>query len=125
MSATVKSVKITATAKPESAAKKERPWMKRNKSWKLTEIFWLNVKTYEPRHEMKESNHKPINTHMKVGNLASALQTIFHTLKRITSTSSTIHERPYTCRYTQILSYKHGKILVINTSQINFLSIEK
>ena len=55
-----KSVNTTAMTKPASATKKERPWMKRNKSWKLTEIFWLNVKTCEPKNEMKGSNHKNI-----------------------------------------------------------------
>lgn len=40
-----KSVIATATAKPANANRKERPWMNRNKSWKLTVIFWLKVNT--------------------------------------------------------------------------------
>lgn len=47
MSVTDRSVKITATATPVRAIKKERPWMKRNRSWKLTDIFWLKVNTCE------------------------------------------------------------------------------
>lgn len=58
MSGIDKFVKATATAKPAIANKKERPWMKRNKSWKLTEIFWLNVKTCKTKDEMKSSNHR-------------------------------------------------------------------
>lgn len=46
MSATDRSVNITATTKPANANKRERPCTKRNRSWKLTDIFWLNVKTY-------------------------------------------------------------------------------
>jgi len=55
ISGNVKSVNTTAIARPVSAIKKERPWMKRNKSWKLTDIFWLKVKTCEntKKYEMK------------------------------------------------------------------------
>lgn len=47
MSETVKSVSIIATARPASAIKKETPWTKRSTSWKLTDIFWLKVNTWE------------------------------------------------------------------------------
>ena len=45
MSGTDNFVNIIATARPASAIKKETPWMKRNTSWKLTDIFWLKVNT--------------------------------------------------------------------------------
>lgn len=41
-----RSVNITATTKPASAIKRETPCIKRKRSWKLTDIFWLKVKTY-------------------------------------------------------------------------------
>lgn len=47
MSGTDNGVKITAMTRPVRAIKKVRPWMKRNRSWKLTDIFWLNVNTCE------------------------------------------------------------------------------
>lgn len=46
MSGTERLVNITATTKPASANKRESPWIKRNRSWKLTDIFWLKVNTY-------------------------------------------------------------------------------
>jgi hypothetical protein len=48
------SVNTTAITTPASATKKARPWMKRNKSWKLTDIFWLKVKTCETTQKMKK-----------------------------------------------------------------------
>uniref|UniRef100_A0A2P2MBI3 Callose synthase 9 n=1 Tax=Rhizophora mucronata TaxID=61149 RepID=A0A2P2MBI3_RHIMU len=39
ISGTVKFVKTTATAKPANANRNETPWIKRNRSWKLTDIF--------------------------------------------------------------------------------------
>lgn len=48
-SATDKSESLIATTKPASANNKETPWMKRNRSWKLTDIFWLKVNTCETK----------------------------------------------------------------------------
>lgn len=42
-----RSVTITATAKPASAIMKDRPWINRSNSWKLTDIFWLKVNTFK------------------------------------------------------------------------------
>lgn len=55
-SGNVNLVNTTAIARPASATKKERPWMKRNKSWKFTEIFWLKVKTCETRKKKKKED---------------------------------------------------------------------
>lgn len=55
-SGNVNGVNATAIATPVSATKKERPWMKRNKSWKFTEIFWLKVKTCETRKKKKKED---------------------------------------------------------------------
>jgi len=46
MSGKDSSVNITATTKPASANRRETPCINRKRSWKLTDIFWLNVNTY-------------------------------------------------------------------------------
>lgn len=46
MSTTDNFVSTTATIIPARAINKERPCINLSKSWKLTEIFWLKVKTY-------------------------------------------------------------------------------
>jgi len=89
MSGKDKSVNITATTKPASANKRETPWIKRKRSWKLTDIFWLNVNTYCARIKI---GMKMKNYHVHLNEVNT--QCIFFTLKRIISTAKTTHESP-------------------------------
>lgn len=90
MSGKDSSVNITATTKPASATKREIPCIKRKRSWKLTDIFWLKVNTYCSRikDSIKIQNYQ--HTHLN----GAQTQHIFFTLKRIISTARTTHERP-------------------------------
>jgi len=57
MSVTDKGVSTTATIMPARAINKDRPCINLSKSWKLTEIFWLKVKTYFKVHMGDISDH--------------------------------------------------------------------
>jgi len=88
-SAIERSVNITATTKPANANKRETPCIKRRISWKLTDIFWLNVNTYCARIKI---GMKMQNYHVYLNEVNT--QCIFFTLKRIISTAKTTHENP-------------------------------
>lgn len=64
-----RSVIAIATAMPAKASRNEMPWMKRNSSWKFTELFWLKVNTCKTKHARRVHVTDEIAHDIKIGNL--------------------------------------------------------
>ena len=69
MSVIDRGVIAIAMTMPAKASSNEMPWMKRNSSWKFTEIFWLKVNTCKTKDTRRVHVTDEMAHDIKIGNL--------------------------------------------------------